>query len=144
VILLDAYAIIALLAAEPAGPPVRSLLESEQCAVSVLNLSEAADVLQRTRGVDVARTRGIVAGLMPRPLAVLDVDERRGWRAAEIRARHYRRRGTEISLADCVLLATAVPGRDSIATSDRPVARIATSEGIEILALPDRRRRRPL
>jgi predicted nucleic acid-binding protein len=143
VIVLDAYALVALLAAEPAGREVRRLLEEEQCAVSVLNLSEAADVLQRSRGIDVARTRGVVTGLAPSSLVVLDVDERCGWRAAEIRARHYRRRGTEISLADCVLLATAVPGRDSVATSDSPVARIAGTEGLDVVALPDSRGRRP-
>jgi predicted nucleic acid-binding protein len=142
-IVLDAYALVALLAAEPAGSEVRALLENEQCAVSVLNLSEAADVLQRTHDIDVAATRGVVSTFTGSSLAVVEMDERCGWRAAELRARYYRRRGSEISLADCVLLATATPGRDAVATSDPPVTRIAGAEGIAVVPLPDRRGHRP-
>jgi uncharacterized protein with PIN domain len=142
-IVLDAYALVALLAAEPAGSEVRALLENEQCAVSVLNLSEAADVLQRTHDVDVTATRGVVSTLTGGSLAVVEMDERCGWRAAELRARYYRRRDSEVSLADCVLLATATPGRDAVATSDPPVTRIAGMEGITVVPLPDRRGQRP-
>jgi predicted nucleic acid-binding protein len=111
--------------------------------VSVLNLSEAADVLQRTHDIDVAATRGVVSTFTGSSLAVVEMDERCGWRAAELRARYYRRRGSEISLADCVLLATATPGRDAVATSDPPVTRIAGAEGIAVVPLPDRRGHRP-
>lgn len=142
-IVLDAYALVALLAAEPAGSEVKALLENEQCAVSALNLSEAADVLQRIHDIDVTATRGVVSTLTGGSLAVVEVDERRGWRAAELRARYYRRRDCEISLADCVLLATATPGRDAVATSDPPVTRVAGTEGIAVVPLPDRRGQRP-
>lgn len=142
-IVLDAYALVALLAAEPAGGEVKGLLENEQCTVSVLNLSEAADVLQRTHGIDITLTRGVVSTFTGSSLDVVEMDERCGWRAAELRARYYRRRGSEVSLADCVLLATATPGRDAVATSDPPVTRIAGMEGITVVPLPDRRGHRP-
>lgn len=142
-ILLDAYAIIAILADEPASDEVAALLERDHCGVSAVNLTEAADVLARTRGIPVSRTRDAVGSLTDGPLTLLDVDERRAWRAAEIRARHYRRRTAEVSLADCILLASATPGRDSIATPDHPVVLAARAEGIAVLALTDSHGRRP-
>jgi len=73
---------------------------------------------------------------------VVSVDERLAWRAAELRRRHYARRTSELSLADCVALA-AVGSADSLATADAPLARAAQAEALEVVALPDSRGRRP-
>ena len=136
-IVLDAYALVGLLAAEPAARQVASLLETRECAVSAVNLAEAADVLARTKGIDVRQTRAVIGPLTDGVLAVVHVDDARGWRAAELRARHYARRESEVSLADCVLLACAVPGRDAVATGDPSVLRIAALEGIDVVSLPE-------
>ena len=48
----------------------------------------------------------------------------------------------EISLADCFLLA-AVGHGDSVVTADGPVARAARAEGMDVIAVPDSRGRRP-
>lgn len=142
-IVLDAYAIIAILVDEPASDEVADLLGRGDCAVSTVNLIEAADVLARSGRVEIARTRDAVGSLAGSSLVVVDVDERCAWRAAEIRARHYRRRESEVSLADCVLLATAVPGRDSVATPDLPVINAARAEGLDVIALSDSTGRTP-
>ncbi len=141
-IVLDAYAIVALMADEPASEPVARLIDSGACALSVLNLAEAADVLERLHGIETAVTRSAMTTLMSAPIRILNVDERCAWRAAELRAAYYRRRGTEISIADCVLLASARPGMDAVATPDPPVIRIAGELGIEVVSLPDSSGRR--
>jgi uncharacterized protein with PIN domain len=143
VILLDAFAVVALLADEPAGQDVAEMIDAGQCAVSAVNLVEAADVLERSHGITTAETRAAVTTLTDAPLQILDVDERRAWRAAEVRAGFYRRRGAEISVADCILLATARPGLDAIATPDPPVLRIAGQLGIDVIPLLDSSGRRP-
>ena len=139
-ILLDAYALVALLRAERAGADVRTLLRSGDCGMTASNLAEAADVLERVHGIGIGESRPRVE---PLPLTVVDVDARLAWRAAELRARHYRRRSSEVSMADCVLVAAARPGSDAVATADRAVAVMSRAEGVHVTALPDRRGRRP-
>jgi rRNA-processing protein FCF1 len=63
-------------------------------------------------------------------------------RAADIRARHYHWRDRDLSLADCFVIAAARPG-DAVATSDSAVAHVARAEGLDVLALPNARGRRP-
>lgn len=142
-IILDAYAIVALMADEPASESVAELIEQGDCALSAVNLAEAADVLERSHGIETSVTRSAITTLKSGSLLILDVDERRAWRAAEVRAGYYQRRGAEISLADCILLASARPGEDSVATPDPPVLRIAGELGIETIPLPDSAGRRP-
>jgi len=143
VILLDAFAVVALMADEPAGQDVAELIDGGDCAVSAVNLVEAADVLERSHGITTAETRAAVTTLREAPLRILHTDERRAWRAAEVRAGFYRRRGSEISVADSVPLATARPGLGAIATPDPPIPRIAAELGIEVIPLPDPSGRRP-
>ena len=142
-IILDAYAIVALLRGEPASELVADLITQGDCALSTVNLAEAADVLERSHGLETSATRAAITTLTSAPLAILDVDEHCAWRAAEVRAGHYRRRGAEISLADCILLASARPGEDSVATPDPPVIRIAAELGIDVVSLPTSSGRRP-
>jgi PIN domain nuclease of toxin-antitoxin system len=143
-IVLDAYALVAVFAAEPAEDEVTELLRQGDCAMSTLNLAEAADVLARTQGIDTSLTRSAVETLVAtNALTVVDVDERRAWRAAQLRARHYDRREATVSLADCVLLATARPGVDSVATPDPPVVGVARAEGVGVVPLPNSTGTRP-
>ncbi|MDH5333633.1 MAG: PIN domain-containing protein [Thermoleophilia bacterium] len=143
-IVLDAYAVVAILADEPAGEDVAALLEQGDCGISVLNLAEAADVLERSHGIEATATRDAVDTLVGAgALTAVDVDERRAWRAAELRTRHYRRHDSAVSLADCVLLASVRPGLDAVATPDAPVLAIARLEGLEAIPLPDSAGHRP-
>jgi hypothetical protein len=69
-------------------------------------------------------------------LVLFEPDEADAWRAAELRARLYDRNDRSLSLADCFLLAHASED-GAVATSDPPVAEVARSEGIAVVALPD-------
>jgi hypothetical protein len=73
---------------------------------------------------------------------VRDLDRERAGRAGLLRAQLYRRRTAELSLADCVLLASLEEG-DTIATADPPLARAARRLGHTVTPLPDSRGRRP-
>ncbi|MGH2865634.1 MAG: hypothetical protein ACRDJX_10365 [Solirubrobacteraceae bacterium] len=62
-ILLDAYALTALLAEEPAAGEVRELIADGSTVVAAANLAEAADRLGRVHGIAVGRTRAAVESL---------------------------------------------------------------------------------
>ncbi|HEX5584524.1 MAG TPA: PIN domain-containing protein [Gaiella sp.] len=140
-ILLDAYAVVAFLGGEPALPQVRELLKRGDACVTSVNLTEALDVTDRVHGIPIAETRGVLSALEPH-LSVLPVTEREAWRAADLRARHYHRSRLAVSVADCVLVATA-RADDEIATADRGVLQVARSENISVVPLLDSRGRQP-
>jgi PIN domain nuclease of toxin-antitoxin system len=142
VIVLDAYALVALLGDEAAAPEVDSLLRQSRAAISSVNLAEAIDVACRVHDLRESDLRLSVEPLLHDRLDMVIADEEQAWRAAGLRVRHYDRQRSPLSLADCFLLASAATG-DGVATSDEPVARAARAEGVDVVALPDSRGRRP-
>jgi PIN domain nuclease of toxin-antitoxin system len=141
-VVLDAFALVALALDEPAAPEVEMTLRRGDSKVSAVNFAEAIDQLGRVHGHGTAQLRAVFEPVLGEVLEVVDVDETLCWRAADLRRRHYRRRVSEISLADCIALATSSEG-DTLATADPPLARAARAESIEVLALPDAAGRRP-
>ncbi len=141
-VVLDAYALTALLGGEPAGDEVAALISTEPVTVAAPNLAEAADRLGRIYGIAVGRTRSAVESLeQSSSLQVRAVDRVQAWRAAEIRVEHYHRSRCPVSLGDCLLLA-ATGEEDRLATSDPHVLDVAARERIAHLALPDSQGRR--
>jgi PIN domain nuclease of toxin-antitoxin system len=130
--LLDAFALIAFLDGEPAAADVESLLVRGDAAISAVNLAEAAQRKLRMSSVTLPELQEVTRSL---PVAVIPYSEVHAWRAAELRARHYRRRESEVSLADCCLVAVATPA-DRVATADPAVLRMAAAEGIGTVELP--------
>lgn len=141
-IVLDAYALVALLGDEPAAPEVDSLLRESRASISSVNLAEAIDIACRLHDLEEGDVRAAVEPLLDDRLEVVVADERHAWRAAHLRVLHYDRRRSPLSLADCFLLASATEG-DRVATADEPVAEAARAEGFEVVALPDSEGRRP-
>jgi ribonuclease VapC len=143
--LLDAFALVALLRDEPAANEVETVLRRGGAAMSAINLAEALDVLQRVGGVSRERLEELTGPLVDEAIEVVAVTERTGRDAADVRARRYHRTRSPLSLADCVLLATALSARPDVpvVTTDPPLAAAARLEGLEVIALPDTRRRRP-
>ncbi|HEX3517498.1 MAG TPA: PIN domain-containing protein [Solirubrobacteraceae bacterium] len=138
--LIDASALIALLGAEPAAGEVQMML-NDGVAMTTLNLAEAVDRLKRRYDLGIERTRPVIEGLLVKSLTLVELEPAQAWRAGEIRAAHYHRSRCPISLADAVLVASAPPG-GRIASSDEPLLRVAGSEGIAIIPLPDSEGRR--
>jgi uncharacterized protein with PIN domain len=139
VIVLDAYALVALLADEPAADQVGRLIAAEPTAVAAPNLAEAADRLGRIYAIAVERTRSAVGSLQESiDLRVRAADERDAWRAAELRVKHYHRTNRPLSLGDCLLLAMTGE-EDQLATADPHLLATAGDEGIAWIDLPDSR-----
>jgi PIN domain nuclease of toxin-antitoxin system len=133
-VLLDAFALIALLAEEPAADEVEALLRRGESAMTAVNLAEALDVLQRVQGIPRERLEAVVTPLLSEEIALVVVDERMAMDAADIRARRYHRTRAPISLADCLLLA-ATGESDELATADGPLIRVAEAEGVRVKVL---------
>lgn len=136
-ILLDAYALVALMAEEPATEKVRELLSEEGAAITTANLAEAAYILERKHDFAVERFRTRLAAVPAKVLRVVPLDERQTWRAAQLRVAHYHRTKCPLSLADCVLLASVGPD-DRLATADPHVLAAADREGLATVPLPGR------
>jgi predicted nucleic acid-binding protein len=140
---LDAYALVALVADEPAAATVEKLLRSDGATITSINLAEAADVASRVHGIDERTVRNIIEPMiLSNNLAVVAPSVNDAWTAAGVRAAYYTRRGRALSIADCFLLAAAERG-DHVATADPVVADVARAEGIRVIALPDSSGRRP-
>jgi PIN domain nuclease of toxin-antitoxin system len=137
VILLDAYALTALLAGEPAASEVGQLVAAGGTAMAAPNLAEAADRLGRVHGIAVQRTRAAIEALEQSiDLRVLAAERVHAWRAAELRAKHYHRIRRPLSLGDCLLLAMTRQ-QDQLATADPHVLATASEEQIGWLTLVD-------
>lgn len=127
---LDAYALVALLADEPAADQVEELLERGAGKITSINLAEALDVLQRRDRIPESVLREALDGL---PVRVLVASENDAWQAASLRARHYHRR-RPVSIADCFLVVAADQG-DEVATADGAVLEMARAEGVDVIEL---------
>jgi predicted nucleic acid-binding protein len=74
-------------------------------------------------------------------IALIDADI--GVAAGVLHAKHYDRKTSPLSMADCVALATAAALGEPLATSDPPLAAAARAAGVTIVGLPDSRGRLP-
>jgi PIN domain nuclease of toxin-antitoxin system len=142
-ILLDSAALVALLVGEPAAGEVESILRRGNAAIASVNLAESFDVLVRVFGNELEAVEAVIVPLLATSLPVAAIGEAEARKGAEIRISHYYRQGSPLSLADCLLVGTAVVLDASIATSDGPVARVARVQGLEVIALTDPSGRRP-
>ncbi len=143
--LFDAFAVVALLADEPAADDVSELLEDSTTrnAISAANLAEVFDDLVRIRGHDEESAHHGVLMIRLAGLDVLIVDDMIAEDAGVLRARHYHRTTAAVSMADCVGLATARRETATLVTGDGALAQAARVEGVSVIGLPDRRGRRP-
>lgn len=130
--LLDAFALLALLRDERAAGDVHGLMASGEAAMSTVNLAEAGQKVIRSGALKAEEFDRIVGEL---PIAVVPFGRSHAMRAAELRARHYDRSTSAVSLADCCLVAVATAA-DRVATADPAVLRMAEAEGIGTVALP--------
>jgi PIN domain nuclease of toxin-antitoxin system len=137
-VILDAYAVLALLRGEPAADDVEALLGGDQpAALTSLGLAEVIDRLVRLSGVTVEEAVLDLSQLgLARP-SLLDSDS--ALAAGELRSRHYHRKTRAVSMADCVAAAVAYEREVALATSDPHLLDLCHDEKIEVVPLPDSR-----
>ena len=138
---LDAYAVIAALVGEQARSEVEPLIEDGM--ICAPNLAEVLDVCVRVHGNNEPIVRERITWLITGGLEVTPLDERLALIAGSLRSRRYQRRRCEISQGDCYALALAQRRGLGLATADPELARAARTEGVDVIALPDSRGKRP-
>jgi predicted nucleic acid-binding protein len=129
--------LIAALAGEPAAAEVEAELRKGGASITAVNLAEVVDQLVRVARRSVPDLDASLSSLAAGGMSVVVVDNEMGKLAGELRARHYHRRTTPISLADCVALAASAISAATLATSDPFLAAVARRVGVKVLALPD-------
>jgi predicted nucleic acid-binding protein len=131
--ILDAYAVIAYLKAEPAAPEVRPLLDRGEASLTAVGIAEVLDHLVRVAGADEED-----AALDLAQLGLLDgvvVDSGLGLAAGRLRARRYHRSRCAVSMADCIAAEAARQEATGLATSDPHLLDLCRSEGISAIVL---------
>lgn len=139
--ILDAYPVLALLLAEPAGPAVEKLLRSDApVAMTCVGQAEATDRVLRAGDVSPIEFAADLARLGLEPS--IPLDPATAFTAGRLRADHYHRTSRPVSLADCVAAATASKQRRPLVTSDRHLLDLCRDEAIAVHPLPDSQGRR--
>jgi predicted nucleic acid-binding protein len=136
VIVLDSFAVLALLKDEPAAADVQRLVEAEpECTLTALGVSEVLDHLVRLVGADDDEAVLDVAqlGLASPPPVPIEVAVGAGL----LRARHYDRTSRAVSLADCIAAETARSAGSQLASADPHLLAMCREEGIAVIPLPD-------
>ena len=135
-IVLDAYAVLALLKGEPAAPQVRVLLEGDdRSCLTAVGVAEVVDHLVRlSRASEDDAALDLAQLGLADPLAV---DTAVGLRAGLLRARHYHRKNRAVSLADCVAVEAARANDAPLASADPHLLDVCRDEDVRALPLPD-------
>jgi predicted nucleic acid-binding protein len=142
VTLLDTTALLGLLRGDPAEAEVKALLRRGGCVTPSTCLAELVDQLTRVGGIAPEEVADCLDPLIGASLGIVSIENRLGWQAGQDRALHYERNSTDLSLADCVLLACTGP-EDELASSDGALLRTARELDLRVIALPDSRGQRP-
>ncbi|HEV2770307.1 MAG TPA: type II toxin-antitoxin system VapC family toxin [Solirubrobacteraceae bacterium] len=123
-VVLDAWAIVALLKGERAGPRVRTVMADEDAVMSSINLGEAYYIL--ARDFEESRVHDTVHELR-RQVRVLDPDFELVLCAAGIKARR------PVSYADAFCVATGMRHGAGVWTGDPEI--IALADLVEVVDL---------
>jgi PIN domain nuclease of toxin-antitoxin system len=136
VIVLDSYAVLALLKGEPAAGDVQRIVEDdEDSLLTPLGVAEVLDHLVRLANAEEEEATLDLAQLglaAPTP-----VDSELASRAGLLRARHYHRKSRAVSLADCVAAETARALGCRLASADPHLLDLCRDESIAVIPLPD-------
>ncbi len=133
---LDAYAVVAYLRAEPCADEVATLLRSPT-AITAANAAEVLDQLVRVYRRNPDDVHADLALLANAGMDIVAVTADQGLAAGRFRARHYHRERCAVSLADCLAAAAALGREAPLATSDPALAALVRSEGGKIHPLTD-------
>lgn len=132
--ILDAYAVLAYLKAEPAATEVRALLDEPDASLTTLGVAEVLDHLVRIVGADEDEATldlaqfGLIDGI--------PIDSAAGVAAGRLRSRRYHRTRCAVSLADCVAAEIARSLQQPLATSDPHLLDVCHAEGLDVVVLP--------
>jgi predicted nucleic acid-binding protein len=130
-IVLDAYAVLALMKDEPAAAEVETLLRGDEPAVlTAVGVAEVLDHLVRIVGID-EEDAALDLAQLGLPDAQV-VSESTGAASGRLRARRYHRSRCAVSLADCIAAETTRRLGARLATSDPHLLDVCHAEAIDV------------
>lgn len=143
--LLDSGAIIGALLGEPCTEQVATILRSPDDGIASIAAVTVAEVIDRLvrRGLRVDACDNALELLFAGGLVVHPSDAETGRLAGLLRARHWDPVRRPVSLADCVILASAMLHEESLATGDRALVGAARAEGHPVIPVRDSSGRMP-
>lgn len=133
-LVFDAYPLAAVLLDEPVAEAVAPLLGESlgESSVAAINAAEVVDLVARTSGAGADEVASAVELWVEGGMTVVDLDWALARRAADLRATHYHRTRTSVSIADCTAIALAERLGATLVTSDQALRGVAESTGIEV------------
>ncbi len=139
---LDAYAVLAYLRAEPCADQVATLLRTPT-VITAANAAEVLDQLVRVYQRDPDDVHADLALLANAGMDIAAVTADQALAAGRLRARHYHRERCAVSLADCLAAAAALGREAPLATSDPALAALIRGEDGKIHSLADSKGAKP-
>ena len=132
---LDSYALLAYLEAEPQGDRVQELLEAAmegKCRLylCVINLGEVMYIVERGRGLP--KAQATLARIDELPVEVVDVNRTLALAAAHLKAQW------PLSYADCFAAALAQAKDAPLVTGDPEFGKVAPGSALKLEWLPKR------
>lgn len=124
----DASVILEVLTAGPRNQAAAAALRHGGIA-SAVTRQEVVDHLVRHHG---AAPLEVAGDLHMLDVTWLEHDVPLADRSAALRARHYHRRTSPVSLADCATAALALSREATLVTTDGPLAAVVRAEGGEV------------
>jgi PIN domain nuclease of toxin-antitoxin system len=136
---IDSQGVLAFFLGEPAAAEVEAILRGRDgiASVSSITMAEVIDVGVRGRSQRVEAMEDRMSALMAGGLEVVAVDEEIARLAGALRSRHWDANLRPVSMADCVILATAMRVHEPVASADRSLIAAARAEGHPVVALLD-------
>jgi predicted nucleic acid-binding protein len=143
--IFDAAPLVAVLLGETGGLASGRMLSDTDAghAVCALNAAEIVDRVSRGSGEPAATVAAGMELWFEAALRCVPLDWSRARRAAELRARHYHRTRSPVTLADCGAIALAEELGMELVTSDGAMIRVARAIGVDVLPVPDSSGRTP-
>jgi ribonuclease VapC len=126
---LDSYALLAYLEAEPGGDYVKELLEAAsegKCRLymSIINLGEVMYIVERERGLP--KAQGTLARIDELPIEIVDADRSLTLAAAHLKA-HW-----SIAYADCFAAALSQIKSAPLVTGDPEFRKIKPGSALQV------------
>jgi uncharacterized protein with PIN domain len=138
-LVFDADPLVSVLLDRPGAKKIAGVLDHDltACRVSAVTYSRVIERVARESSGAATDVAGVIDWWIAGGLSIDPVDAELACAAAAIRAEHYDRNETPISLVDCHAMALAAAHHAELAASDAAVLRVGKALGLSVRALPD-------
>ena len=135
----DVDPLVSILLDAPGARKIAAVLDDDltMCRVSAVTYSRVIERVARESASAADEVAGVIDWWIAGGLSIEPVDAELARAAAAVRAEHYDREASPISLIDCHAMALAAAHHAQLVASNPVVLRVAKSLGLSVLPLPD-------